>query len=171
MAEREDRDRHHVEQNEGGQKIARIVAERRQRDAEQHQPGDELGDITRIVRGEMRAELTEGRPFRRRNRDPFNVVAVREERIGDNDDAEAEPDRACGELEDFSVKRQYAMRNKNDLDADLPIDSEICLSGPVEEIAISLQREIVLTRVTYAGSAASDRRKARQVLAAASFLS
>ena len=98
MAEREDRDRHHVEQNEGGQKIARIVAERRQRDAEQHQPGDELGDITRIVRGEMRAELTEGRPFRRRNRDPFNVVAVREERIGDNDDAEVEPDRACGEL-------------------------------------------------------------------------
>lgn len=92
LSEREDHDGQDVEQHEGREELARLVAERRKRDGEGHGPEDELRNVAQNVVGEMCAELRKRRPFGRRDCEPADARAIGEKNVGGEHKAEAEPD-------------------------------------------------------------------------------
>lgn len=61
-------------------------------DAEYNAPQNELCDVLSNVAAEARPQLVEIMPARRRDGDPFDAGVINVEQIGDDDDAETEPD-------------------------------------------------------------------------------
>ena len=57
LAEREDRDRQHIEERERRDEIPRLMPERGERDGEHAEPDEKLRDVAKVIGGKMRAEL------------------------------------------------------------------------------------------------------------------
>ena len=69
------------------------MSQRGERGGKHREPDQKLRQVAHGVGAEMRAELRQVRPLRRRHRQPADARAVGEQRVSDDDDAKPEPDR------------------------------------------------------------------------------